>query len=84
MTRKNLSCKTRTLVWKCCGRNAALFTLSLLLQLVAMPVGMILRIQEQLQYVDLSDPEQRDSVWTLIHGLLYEGQLGMFVLAGLA
>lgn len=84
MTRKNSSCKTRTLVWKCCGRNAALFTLSLLLQLVAMPVGMILRIQEQLQYVDLSDPEQRDSVWTLIHGLLYEGQLGMFVLAGLA
>ena len=84
MTRKNSSCKTRTLVWKCCGRNAALFTLSLILQLVAMPVSMILSIQGQLQNMDLSNEEERNFVREQIHGLLYEGQIGMLVLAGLA
>ena len=82
MTRKNSSCKTRTLVWKCCGRNAALFTLSLILQLVAMPVSMILSIQGQLQNMDLSNEEERNFVREQIHGLLYEGQIGMLVLAG--
>ena len=84
MTRKNSSCKTRTLVWKCCGRNAALFTLSLILQLVAMPVSMILSIQGQMQNMDLSNEEERNFVREQIHGLLYEGQIGMLVLAGLA
>lgn len=84
MTQKNSCCKTRTLVYKCCGRNIALFTLSLLLQLIAMPVDMILNIQRQIQGTDLTDLDQRENAWKEIYTILNESEMGMVVLVVLA
>lgn len=84
MTRKNSCCKTHILVRKCCGRNAALFTLSLLLQLIAMPVDMILNIQRQIQGRDLTDLDQRQNAWREIYTTFNESQMGMLILVVLA
>ncbi|MDO4287391.1 MAG: DUF6449 domain-containing protein [Eubacteriales bacterium] len=84
MTRKSSSCKLGTLIRKCCGRNAALFTLSLLLQLIAMPVYLIMVIHAQLRYTDLSDAEAREAVRQEIAGMLQEHGMGTIVLVFMA
>ncbi|MDO4174314.1 MAG: DUF6449 domain-containing protein [Eubacteriales bacterium] len=84
MMRKSSSCKLRASIRKCCGRNAALFTVSLLLQLIAMPVCLIMQIHAQMRYVDLSDIELRESVRQSVASILQENLTGSLALIFLA
>lgn len=90
MTQKNLSFKFQTLVGNCCRRQSALFTLSALAMIAALPVYMILAIQSQLRYSDLTNPEVRNSVVLNIRDMLMTGTpvtlslIALAVIAGIA
>ncbi|MCD8355447.1 MAG: DUF6449 domain-containing protein [Clostridia bacterium] len=84
MTQKNSSCKLGTMIGKCCERNAALFTLSMLLQLVAMPVYLIMEIQAMLRYGDVNIPESRNTIVASIRDMLLAGSIETLALLLLA
>lgn len=91
MTRENSSFKYGTLLVSSCRRQAALFTLSLLAMIAALPIATILEIQSMLRYNwDNSDPDIRLSVVQDIKDILYTGLpsttalVVMAVVAGIA
>lgn len=73
MTQRNSFCKLSTMIRECCARNAALFTVSLLLQLAAMPVYLIMNIQSMLRYGDVNIPESRSEIVASIRNTLLAG-----------
>lgn len=84
MTQKNSSFKFRTLVWNCCRRQSALFTLSALAMIAALPIYMILRIQFWVRYIDLSDPSSREGIVLTIRDYLMTGTPATLALIALA
>ncbi|MDO5784422.1 MAG: hypothetical protein Q4P20_05090 [Eubacteriales bacterium] len=90
MTQKNSSFNFRTLVGNCCRRQSALFTLSALAMIAALPVYMILAIQSQLRFSDLNNHEVRASLVLNIRDILMAGSpvtlalVALAVIAGIA
>lgn len=84
MTQKHSSFKFRTLVWNCCRRQSALFTLSALATIATLPVYMILYIQSQIRDSNLSNREVRASIVLNIRDVLMTGKLATLALIALA
>lgn len=85
MTRENSSFKFHILLANCCRRQAALFTLSLVSLLAALPVGMILTIQTMMRYQwDNTDPLARSRTVQDIQSALLAQHPANVVLIALA
>ena len=85
MTQKNSSFKFRTLVWNCCRRQSALFTLSALAMIITLPVYMVLTMQSKLRYVEeIENPAVRASLVLDFRDVLLTGAPATLALIALA
>lgn len=71
MTPKNSSFKLRSLIRHCCGRQAALFTVSILGMLITLPVYMILGIQSRLRYFDTAALQSQEVRKEILENIQY-------------
>ena len=85
MTRENSSFNMRNVLTKCCHRQAALFTVSLLSLIVTLPITMILMIQSYLRYNwDNTEPEMRSLLREYIQENLFSQAFASVALIALA
>lgn len=88
MTRENSSFKFRTLLANCCRRQAALFTLSFVSMIAALPVYMILNLQRDIRFYLANDQTTpREYIVQLIRNELFQNEivnLALIVLAVIA
>ena len=70
MTRKNSSCKLRTLVFTCSVRQAPLYAIAFLAMLIFQPVYTLLDIRSRTRFSDMSDAYVYNSVMKDLHDAL--------------
>ena len=67
MTRKNSSCKLRTLVFTCSVRQAPLYAIAFLAMLIFQPVYTLLDIRSRTRFSDMSDADVYHSIMKDLH-----------------
>ncbi len=70
MTRKNSSCKLRTLMFTCSVRQAPLYAIAFLAMLIFQPVYTLLDIRSRTRFSDMSDAYVYNSVMKDLHDAL--------------
>ncbi len=70
MTRKNSSCKLRTLVFTCSVRQAPLYAIAFLAMLIFQPVYTLLDIRSRTRFSDMSDADVYNSIMKDLHDAL--------------
>lgn len=70
MTRKNSSCKLRTLVFTCSVRQAPLYAIAFLAMLIFQPVYMLLDIRSRTRFSDMSNADVYNSIMKDLHDAL--------------
>jgi hypothetical protein len=70
MTRKNSSCKLRTLVFTCSVRQAPLYAIAFLAMLIFQPVYTLLDIRSRTRFSDMSDAYVYNSIMKDLHDAL--------------